>query len=122
MTKKEQFLRKFNEAFATGDTKFLIAHVTKDIIWTIYGDQYIDGIEAFSAAVEAMKTDTEVQLTIDKVITHGSSAAVNGIMEMMKNETMVRYAFSDVYTLSGFKNPKVKQMKSYVLKIKADEK
>jgi len=122
MTAKEDFLRKFNEAFAKGDTDFLIAHVTNDIEWTVYGDKTISGIQDFKKAVEKMKSEAKVVLKLDQIITHGKTAAVNGTIKMTGNGKTSTYAFADVCILSGFKNPKVKQMKSYVIKIENDEK
>lgn len=122
MTAKEDFMWKFNEAFAKSDTVFLIANVTDDIEWTVYGDKTISGIEDFKKTVEEMKTQSKVVMELDRIITHGNTAAVNGTMQMTESGKTSTYAFADVCVLSGFKNPKIKRMKSYVIKIEDDEK
>lgn len=115
MTEKAKFLHKFNEAFAKSDTKFIIDSVTDDIEWTIYGDKKIIGKEVFSKVIETMASDAKVILEVDKIITHGDMAAVNGIITMPDKK---QYAYSDIYKLSGFKNPKVKQLQSYIISLK----
>ena len=118
MTEKGKFLKKFNEAFAQGDISFILENVTEDIKWTMFGDKTINGLEEFKKEIESM-VKSESGLELDEIITHGNTAAVNGIIEALdQNGKPSKFAFCDVYTLSGFKNPKIKEMKSYVTKIK----
>ncbi|WP_418500289.1 nuclear transport factor 2 family protein [Flagellimonas sp.] len=118
MTEKGKFLKKFNEAFAKADTQFIAESVTQDIQWTMFGGKTVHGLEEFKKEIESM-VQSECGLELDKIITHGNTAAVNGIIKAQdKNGNPADYAFCDVYTLSGFKNPKIKEMKSYVIKIK----
>ncbi len=118
MTQKGKFLVKFNMAFAESDTAFILGNVTNDIEWFIYGDKRIKGIEDFEKELVEMMLERPARLEVDEVITHGNTASVNGIIDMTDNGKPSSYAFCDVYKLSGFKNPKVKEIKSYVLKIK----
>lgn len=118
MTEKGKFLRKFNEAFAKGDTQFIAESVTQDIQWTMFGDKTINGMEEFKKEIESM-VQSECGLELDKIITHGNTAAVNGVIHSQdQNGNPAAYAFCDVYTLRGFKNPRIKEMKSYFMKIK----
>ncbi|MDZ7693926.1 MAG: nuclear transport factor 2 family protein [Balneolaceae bacterium] len=117
MTKKEQLLRKFNEAFAQNDIEQILDNVTDDIRWTITGDCVINGREAFREALLEMAGDDPFNLSINDIITHGDSASVNGTMEAPDGKT---YAFCDIYKLQGLKNPKVKEMTSYVIKLKTE--
>ncbi|WP_199535621.1 nuclear transport factor 2 family protein [Rhodohalobacter sp. SW132] len=116
-TKNQELLEKFNEAFARNDTDFVINHVTDSIKWSVVGDFKVEGKEAFTKALKKMKGDEPLELEIDKVITHGKDASVNGIM---KSKNGVQYAFCDVYTFSGFKNPKIREMTSYVIEVKSE--
>lgn len=115
MTKKEQFLQKVNEAFAKSDIDFIMEHVTDDIEWTVIGDFNLKGKEQFLEALKEMASKEPYQIDIKNIITHGDSAAVDGVM---KSPDKKEYAFCDVYKFSGFKNPKIKNMTSYVLSLK----
>lgn len=115
MTEKGKFLQKINEAFAKSDTAFIVDNVTNDITWNVMGDQSISGKEDFEKALQQMEQDEPMELTIKNIITHGKSAAVDGVMTIPGGDK--QYAFCDVYTFSGFKEPKIKEMTSYVVEV-----
>lgn len=115
MTKKEKFLQKINEAFARSDIDFIIDNVAEDIEWTAVGDFTVKGKEEFIEALKEMVNNEPFELEIKNIITHGDSAAVDG---EMKSPDGKRYAFCDVYKFSGFKNPKIKKMTTYVIHLK----
>lgn len=114
-TKNQELLEEFNKAFSNNDTDFLANHVTDNIKWTAVGDFSVEGKEAFRKALESMTGADPYELKISKIITHGKEAAVNGIM---KSNDGKQYAFCDVYTFSGFKNPKISEMTSYVVEVR----
>ncbi len=115
MTKKAKFLRRLNEAFSKNNTAYVVKQMTDDIRWTIIGDRTVVGKEAFIAALSEMAADKPLKLTIKNIITHGDSAAVEGTMKTEDGKT---YAFCDVYKFRGFKNPRIKEMTSYVLEVR----
>lgn len=117
MTKKGKFLEKINEAFAKNDINFILENVTEDIEWTAVGDFSIKGKEEFVEAMEKMASEEPFKLSIKNVITHGDSAAVDGVMHSPDGN---RYAFCDIYKLRGFKKPKIKKMTSYVVELDND--
>ncbi|MDR8393739.1 nuclear transport factor 2 family protein [Aliifodinibius sp. S!AR15-10] len=112
MTKKGKFLQKMNEAFAKSDTEYILQNVTDDIKWTVIGDQQIQGKDEFARALKEMEAEEPFEIDIHNIITHGDSAAVDGIM---KSVTGKSYSFCDVYKFRGFKNPLIKEMTSYVI-------
>lgn len=119
MTEKGKFLQKVNEAFVNYDIEFLSQNVTDDVKWTVIGDMSVEGKEAFVKALEDMKGGHAMDLKIDHIITHGNMASVNGTIEMDEGSgKKSNYAFCDVYLFSGFKNPKIKELTSYVIKVK----
>jgi hypothetical protein len=113
-TSNQILLEKFNDAFARGDTDFILEHVTDTIRWEIVGDQSAAGKEAFAALLQNMVMDEPMELTIHNIITHGKSAALNGIMKAANG---AQFAFCDIYIFSGFKNPKIRQITSYALEV-----
>ncbi len=112
MTKKGKFLQKMNEAFAKSDTEYILQNVTDDIKWTVIGDQQIQGKDEFARALKEMEAEEPFEIDIHNIITHGDSAAVDGIMKSANGKS---YSFCDVYKFRGFKNPKIKEMTSYVI-------
>lgn len=120
MTEKEQFLRKFNEAFASGDIATITESVTDHIRWVMVGDQTIEGKNALAEALESMVPPNGMTMSIDSVITHGREAAVHGIITM-KDEAGAdkTYAFCDVYRFNGLKNGKISELTSFVIEMKS---
>ncbi len=114
MTKKEKFLQKINEAFARSDTDYIAANVTDDVKWIVQGDFSLRGKKEFVEALKEMESEDPFELNISNIITHGDSAAVDGTMKSAEGKT---YAFCDVYKFRGFKNPKIKEITSYVILI-----
>ena len=109
---RKEFLKNFNVAFATGDTDFIVEHVSDDILWTIHGDKHTHGKKAFTREVNIMKEYTADGLIIYTIITHGREAALNGEMKM--GDTT--YTFCDVYRFTDTKNNIIKELNSYVIK------
>lgn len=112
MTKKGKFLQKMNEAFAKSDTEYILQNVTDDIKWTVIGDQQIQGKDEFARALKEMEAEEPFEIDIHNIITHGDSAAVDGIMKSTNGKS---YSFCDVYKFRGLKNPQIKEMTSYVI-------
>ncbi len=116
MTTNGKFLKEFNEAYANKDKAFIFENITDDIIWDMVGDRLIRGKEEFIQHWEEMETAATYALEVKNVLTHGTMAMVDGSMKMTDpsgRESI--FAFCDVYKFSGFKNPKIKEMTSYVV-------
>lgn len=114
-TKNQQFLENFNKAFSQNDLDFILHHVTDDVCWTSVGDFSVQGKKAFQTVLENMAANEPYELKINHIITHGHSAAVDGRMISKDGK---KYAFCDVYQFNGLKNPRIKEMISYVIEIR----
>ena len=112
---KNIFLEKLTIAFAKGDAKFILGNVTDDIHWNIVGDRLLQGKDNFATALERMKKDQTVELTINHVATHGKAGAVDGTTKLKNGKTR---AFCDVYEFNGVKGTRVKEITSYRIEIK----
>lgn len=108
---KKEFIKDFNLAFFQADTKFIIDHVSDDIVWEIYGDKTIKGKADFNKEIMSMVGCSADELIIHHIITHGKEAACNG--EFVMNEK--RYAFTDVYVFASAGSKSIEKMYSYIL-------
>ena len=111
---KNIFLEKLTVAFAKGDSKFILGKVTDDIRWDIVGTTFIQGKDNFAEALERMKNDQAVELTMHHIATHGKAGAVNSTTKLKNGKTR---AFCDVYEFSGAKGTSIKEITSYVIEI-----
>ncbi|SHM35197.1 SnoaL-like domain-containing protein [Cyclobacterium lianum] len=113
-TKQQVFLKRLNEAFANSELEFILDAVTDDIQWTIVGDRVISGKEPFAKSLREMASPQPMKLEIRHMVTHGREAVVEGSMISPEGKN---YSFCDIYSFNGFKDPKIKAMKSYVFEI-----
>ena len=111
---KNIFLQKLTIAFAKGDSRFILDSVTDDIRWEIVGDRLIDGKEHLSEALQKMKNNNAVELTIHHVATHGKAGAVDG---KIKRKDGSLHAFCDVYDFQGAKAILIRAITSYLIEI-----
>ncbi|MCI0554469.1 MAG: nuclear transport factor 2 family protein [Anaerolineae bacterium] len=111
---KNIFLQELTIAFAKRDSKFILSNVTDDIRWNILGDKVVRGKVDFAEALEQMKNEKAVQLTVYHVATHGKAGAVNGTTKLKNGKT---HAFCDVYEFSNSKGTTVKKITSYIIEI-----
>jgi len=109
---KNIFLRDLTIAFARGDAKDILDRVTEDILWNFAGRRTIRGKQDFAAALEQMKNDPVVEITIRHVVSHGKAGAVNGTRKL---ESGTNTAFCDVYEFSSAKGTSVREITSYVI-------
>ena len=120
MSDTDKFLRKFNQALASNDLEFIEKSITEDIIWVIVGQKTVKGKENFMNELRAMNGEKGFEMTIDNIIIHGSSAAVDGtIQTSRKSRKPLNYAFCDIYAISGFKSSKIRKITSYLIQVPA---
>ncbi len=115
MTKKEQFLRDLNQAFANNDMDYVTRFVTDNIQWTMVGEDTIRGKTNLVKALKEMRDDDILfALQIDNIIIHQNKAVVEGSMISRGGET---YAFCDIYTFANNEKLIIKGMTSYVITV-----
>lgn len=112
---KNIFVQDLTIALAKRDSKFILSNVTDDVRWNIIGDTPIQGKDNFAEALEGMKNDKALQLTVQHVATHGKTGAVNGTTKLENGKTR---AFCDVYEFSNTTGTAVKEITSYIIEIK----
>lgn len=108
---KKEFLKAFNESFASGNATFICSHVSEDIVWKIHGDKWIVGKQNFNKKIHSMKHHIADELIIHSIITHGKEASVNGEIIMGSSN----YAFCDVYKFTSAASKQINEIQSYVI-------
>jgi hypothetical protein len=111
---KKELLRDFNIAFVKGDVDPLLHNITDDICWTMVGDRLFEGKEQVTKMMEEARKTNPTELTINNIITHGNTGAVDGVIKLENGTT---YAYCDIYRFGSAKNVKIKEISSYIIKI-----
>ncbi|WP_078578215.1 nuclear transport factor 2 family protein [Salipaludibacillus agaradhaerens] len=113
------FLESFNHAFAAHDISSIANGLAEDVVWRMVGEKEVKGKEEVIRFLENMKSDTTYRLTIDTVITHGTTAAVNGVIEgTSPSGNVTAYEFCDIYKMNKHKGGKIKELTSFVIEKK----
>lgn len=110
---RKQFLADFYVAFAARDEEAIRSMLTDDVRVAIIGEETFNGRQSF---VDSMNLflDGISEITIDNIITHGVTAAVNGVITADNGDT---HAFCEVFTFEGHtKDANIKSIDSYVIK------
>jgi hypothetical protein len=112
---KKVFIRDFNIAFAENNNDKILGFMADDITWNLVGNKIVQGKEEVRKELETMELGEAVELILHTVVTHGNTAAADGIMQF-KNTAI---AFCDVYEFTGHeKNTKIKELTSYGIELK----
>lgn len=110
---RKNVLKEVTVAYVQNNLDYLSKMMADDVVWHIVGDKRIDGKEQLLENVQQSYRDIK-QLQIDKIITHGTTAALNGLIT--RNDG-TEYAYCDVYVFSGgSKSAKIKEITSYIIK------
>ncbi len=109
---REEALREFNVALASGDLERVLEHVSESISWKLVGNQVVEGKAAFGRALEG-STMKVAHLRIENIIAHGKTAAVDGELEL---ENGFKLSFCDVYRFeSAGDRAKIESITAYVV-------
>ncbi len=116
-------LDAINDAFTRGDVAFFADKLTDDVQWWMVGEGApIVGREAVLAAMEEGATGALPEIQVTSMITHGEEAAIHGTMTLADGDGTVRtYAFCDIYRFRGFKEPKIRELTSFVIETNGQE-
>lgn len=112
---RKEFIRDFNISFAKNDTDAILKCMSEDIVWNMIGNKTLEGKDAVTEMLRTMEGEKARDLTIHTIITHGDTAAANGVMKFERTTI----AFCDIYKFSGHENTaKIKELTSYGTEIK----
>lgn len=111
---RKQFLSDFYIAFAERDEEVIRSMLTDDVRLAIIGEKTLDGRQSVVDSMDLF-LDGVSEITVDNIITHGDTAAVNGVITADSGDT---HAFCEVFTFEGHsKDATIKSIDSYVIEM-----
>lgn len=116
-TNRQLFLEELNQAFANGNSQFMLDHVTDDFEWRIVGSDVISGKEAYAKALQEMASPEPLKMQINSIITHGKDASVSGVMYISEGHYV---EFCDVMKFKSASSNLITRMTSYAIEIKPE--
>jgi hypothetical protein len=116
---KNLLLRDFNVAIAKGDFSVVEHTMSEDVVWNLFepaGQAQIRGRDNVLQEYRHNLVIVPVEFSIDTIITHGNTGAVNGTIKARDKKS---YVFCDIYKFSSHaKSTKIKEMTSYIIEKK----
>lgn len=111
---RKQFLSDFYVAFAERDEEAIRSMLTDDVRLAIVGEETLDGRQSVVDSMDLF-LDGISEITVDNIITHGDTAAANGVITADNGDT---HAFCEVFTFEGHtKDANIKSIDSYVIEM-----
>ncbi|MDQ0159689.1 nuclear transport factor 2 family protein [Alkalibacillus salilacus] len=111
---RKALLRDFSIALTSGDVDSFQEFAIDDLEWQYVGGDKIVGLDQLRHTIQSKGEDNIQELRLENIITHGKTAAVDGVIHY-ENET---YMFCDVYEFNrADKNGKIKKVKSYLIPV-----
>lgn len=106
-------VRDFNIAFAMGDAEAILAQLSETMRWEMMGAKVLEGKQSVIEAMPKMTAEVAEELEIKSIVTHGASAACDGILTYAGG---AKLGFCDVYEFtSAASKGKIKAMRSYAV-------
>ncbi|HSA84507.1 MAG TPA: nuclear transport factor 2 family protein [Patescibacteria group bacterium] len=112
---RKKLIHDFTLAFAENNKEKILEFMADDIEWIMVGDKIMNGKEEAAKSLETMGDEIAEELILDTIITHGDTAACDGIIKYSKRAV----AFCDVYKFTGHdKDAKIRQLTGYAIELK----
>jgi hypothetical protein len=108
---KNQLLQELTVAIARSDKAKLLGFLAVDVQWSLVGKKSISGAEAVCKAL--MHSGKATALTIEHVISHGRSGAVDGVVVFGDKKR----AFCHVYEFGSARGVNVSGITTYSIAI-----
>jgi ketosteroid isomerase-like protein len=115
----KEIVKQVNETYTSNDTGAFLSFCTDDVKLTMTGTPSVTGKEKVREFMNKMKPEGPVQLTISDMIAEGDKVAVQGTIKMTMEGKPFEGTYCDVYR---FDNGKIKELTSYVVEDKAENK
>lgn len=119
MSSHKAVVETYFEGFRRRNHAQILACLTDDVVWDIYGHTHLQGKEAFDREIERPGTTDGPVLTVDRLIEEADTVAAFGIGEgSQPSGERFRFAFCTVCTFAG---DKIGRVESYVVPLTEGE-
>lgn len=109
----KRMVQQVNDAFAAGDTEKFLSLCAEDVVWTIAGEETVEGKAAVRKWMGTMEGEPP-KLTVEAIIAEGDRAMAQGRM-MMKGSSGAEesYVYCDVYR---FRDGQIAELTAFVVR------
>lgn len=112
----KKIVNEVNDAFANNRVEDFLKYCDDDVVWRMIGEKTSNGVNEIREWMAQMEGSEPPKVTVDDIVAEGDLVVCRGDMTMKdKDGVEGKYAYCDIYR---FANGKIKNLDSYVVKIK----
>ncbi len=117
MADREEIARAYFEGFRSGDREAILALLTDDVVWDIYGHRHLRGKDEFAGEILNDAFEGQPELEIESVVVGADAVAVphHGRARMVGGAV---FEF-DAVTVLTFSGELISRVRSYVVPARA---
>lgn len=116
MGHQQEIVESYMEGFRSGDHARILATLTDDVEWIIYGHRTTQGKSEFDSEIENPNFSGHPRLDVERVLEDGASLVTTGIG---RGQTVAHgpfsFAFNDIFT---FRDGLIARVESYIVPLK----
>lgn len=99
---RKAIIERYVDGFRRGDHAQVLACLTEDVVWELYGHLTVRGKAAFAEEIARDLFEGEPELEIHRMIEEGDAVAVTGGGRVTRRGgEKVGFSFSEVFTFEG---------------------
>lgn len=101
------------DGFRRSDHAAILALLTDDVVWDLYGHRHLTGKQQFDEEIENEGFEGSPELSVDRLIEDSDTIVVPHTGKMLRNDgALFTFAACDVFTFDG---DLVSRVESYVV-------
>ena len=119
MSDQKDIVRTYIDGFEKSDHEQILACLTDDIRWTVFGAYRLEGKEAYDAEIENPAFTGSPTITITRMVEEDDVVMAEMTLEAQRatGETM-RAAMGEVFV---FRNGKIAERRAYVVELEEND-
>ncbi len=115
MQSRKKLVEAYFDGFRSGDHDAILALLTEDVVWELYGHRRLEGKEAFDGEIRNEDFVGTPKLDVDRLVEEGDTIASLGMGEARtKDGDAFRFAFCTVLSFDG---ELISRVESYVVPV-----
>lgn len=113
MSSRKEAVQTYFDGFRESDHDKILALLTEDVVWDLYGHRRLQGKDEFDGEIENDEFEGSPKLTVDRLIEEGKAVVVPHHGEVRRSDgELLRFAAVDVFSFEG---ELISRVESYVV-------
>lgn len=113
MSARKATVERYLQGFRDSDHDAVLACLTDDVVWDIYGFTQVQGKDGFDRAIEHEDFESRPRVSAERFVEEGDTVvAIGRVLSARKDDSELDAVFCDVFTFEG---DLIARVESYVV-------